>query len=213
MAPGTPFRGTCAAAFVVEKAIARILRVRIRRGVISAPESELLYPLPMLYAAARRELPRFEAVKPGDLPPVARRLLVHSGDMTSKLEEHFGDAMQLRVLQCDHTDEHYRREVVLCCAKTGLAVEYGAIEIQLSAFGPAIRDEIIAAKFPLGGLLNRHGIRYRSEPRGFFKIEPCPLLEEVFSSTDGQPLYGRANRLVGNDGAILARIAEILRPV
>ncbi len=177
----------------------------------SAPD--LLHPLPALYATAGRELPRIETIEPSSLPPVARRLLAHSGDMTSKLEEHFGDEIRLRVIQCEHTAQHYHREVVLCCVKSGLPVEYGAIEINLSAFDPGLRAEIIEAQLPLGGLLNRHGIRYRSEPRGFFKVEPCHLLEEVFSCAAIEPLYGRANHLVDADGKTLARIVEVLRPV
>lgn len=182
--------------------------------MIQAPD--LLHPLPALYSAAGRDLPEFESIEPDDLSDVARRLLVHSGDMTSKLEEHFGDDMLLRVLQCEHTAEHYRREVVLFCARSGIAVEYGAIEINLSAFDPALRAEIVDAKLPLGGLLNRHGIRYRSEPRIFLRVAPCKLLAEVFDLAElptVASLYGRTNRLLNEGGIVLARIVEVLRPV
>ena len=132
--------------------------------------SDFLHPLPALYAAAGREMPQFEKVAPEELNAVARRLLVHSGDMTSKLEEHFEDEMRLRVIQCEHTSERYRREVVLFCEKSGLPVEYGAIEIALDAFPEPLRAEIIAGVLPLGGLLNAHAVRYRSEPNGFLRV-------------------------------------------
>jgi chorismate-pyruvate lyase len=181
--------------------------------VITASPLELLYPLPALYATAGRPLPEFEVVEASALPPAAHRLLVHSGDMTSKLEEFFADEMRLRVLQCEHTAEHYRREVVLFGEKSNLPVEYGAIEIHLSAFTEDLRSEILSGKLPLGGLLNRHGARYRSEPRAFLRVSYCPRMSELFQLTHTSVHFGRSNRLIDADGTELAKIVEILRPV
>ena len=175
--------------------------------------SDLLHPLPALYAAAGRPMPQFDIVQPSELSPDARRLLVHSGDMTSKLEEHFGDDMRLRVIQCEHTPERYRREVILFCAKSALPVEYGAIEISLDAFTEPLRSEIVAGVLPLGGLLNAHKVRYRSEPNGFLRVAPCAHLAELFNLASPAPLFGRSNRLLSADGVVLARIVEVLRPV
>lgn len=174
---------------------------------------ELLHPLPTLYAAVGRSLPEFEAVDATALPPSARRLLAHSGDMTSKLEEFFSDEMRLQVLQCDHTPKHYRREVILYGANNDLPVEYGAIEINLHAFEEGIREEIVSGKVPLGGLLNRHRLRYRSEPRAFLRVAPCPRLTELFKLSSGSMHFGRSNRLLDANGNELAVIVEILRPV
>jgi chorismate-pyruvate lyase len=174
---------------------------------------ELLHPLPALYAAAGRALPDFEIVEATALPPAAHRLLVHSGDMTSKLEEFFSDDMRLRVLQCEHTAEHYRREVVLFGKDSGLPVEYGAIEINLRAFEDGLREEIVAGKLPLGGLLNRHGVRYRSEPRAFLRVAFCSRMTELFNLPKASIHFARSNRLINADGTELASIVEILRPV
>ncbi len=181
--------------------------------MISAPSLEALYPLPALYAAAGRTLPEFHIVQATALPKAAHRLLVHSGDMTSKLEEHFADKMTLRVIQRQHTPEHYRREVLLVGEKSRQPVEYGAIEIQLAAFSEPLRAEILAGQLPLGGLLNRHGIRYRSEPRAFLRVSPDGKLVDLFELQEVAPLYGRSNVLLGASGEILAQIVEILRPV
>lgn len=181
--------------------------------MITAPPLELLYPLPAMYAAADRPLPEFEMVEASSLPPAAHRLLVHSGDMTSKLEEFFADEMRLRVLQCEHTAEHYRREVVLFGEKSNLSVEYGAIEINLPAFKEDLRAEIVSGKLPLGGLLNRHGVRYRSEPRAFLRVAYCSRMSELFQLTHTSVHFARSNRLIDADGTELAKIVEILRPV
>ncbi len=179
----------------------------------NAPTLDLLHPLPLLYEAASHPLPAFELVDAKALPAAAHRLLVHTGDMTSKLEDFFADEMALRVLQCDHTAEHYRREVVLYCAKSGQAVEYGAIEIELGSFDEAIRAEIISGHAPLGGLLNRHGVRYRSRPRGFLRVAPDMRLAEMFQLPAPVSLYGRTNQLLDAQDRVLASIVEVLRPV
>lgn len=180
--------------------------------MITASAIELLHPLPELYAAAGRVLPEFETIDANALPPVAYRLLVHSGDMTSKLEEHYSDKMRLRVLQCDHRAEHYRREVILFGERTGLPVEYGAIQIHLEAFEEQLRAEIVSGILPLGGLLNRYGIRYRSEPRGFLRVAPCARMCELFQLEQPTVLYARSNRLLDAEGLELASIVEVLRP-
>jgi len=181
--------------------------------VTSTPTLEILHPLPLLYEAASHPLPDFELVDSKSLPPAAHSLLVHTGDMTSKLEEFFADEMTLRVLQCDHTADHYRREVVLCCAKSGEAVEYGAIEIELSAFDESLRSEIVLGHSPLGGLLNRHAIRYRSRPRGFLRVAPDLRLAEIFHLPAPVSLFGRTNQLLDSQDRVLASIVEVLRPV
>ena len=181
--------------------------------MITAPPLELLHPLPALYATASRPLPEFEIVEASALSPAAHRLLVHSGDMTSKLEEYFADDMRLRVLQCEHNAEHYRREVVLFGKSSGLPVEYGAIQIDLRAFDDELRSLIVEGKLPLGGLLNRHGVRYRSEPRAFLSVAFCPRMTELFNLQKPSLHFARSNRLINADGVELASIVEILRPV
>jgi hypothetical protein len=181
--------------------------------VIATDSLDLLHPLPLFFDAAQRPLPEIETTDASTLSHGAYRLLVHAGDMTSKLEDFFSDQMLLRVLQREHTPAHYRREVVLHGAKSGLPVEYGAIEINLGAFPEALRGEIVAARLPLGGLLNRHAIRYRSEPRAFLRVAPSIWLAELFELPEPAVHFGRANVLLGPNGEVLARIVEILRPV
>lgn len=181
--------------------------------MITAPAPELLHPLPLFFEAAQRTVPEIEWIDSANLPRAANRLLVHAGDMTSKLEDYFGHDMLLRVLQCEHTPEHYRREVMLVCAGTGLPVEYGAIEIELAAFPEDLRREIVAAKLPLGGLMNRYALRYRSEPRGFLRVAPCRWMAELFNLPQPKEQFGRSNVLLGTRNEVLARIVEILRPV
>ncbi len=180
--------------------------------IAAEPSSDLLYPLSHFCRAGGRAQPECESVAGPSMPEPYRALLVHHGDMTSRLEEFHGAPMSLRVLRRETSGDAYRREVLLCKADDGLPVEYGAIEIDLAAFPDPLRTEILDGRLPLGGLLNQHGVRYRSEPRGFLKLAPDPAMDAHFGLAGAHTFYGRSNLLIGDNDRILARIVEVLRP-
>jgi hypothetical protein len=176
------------------------------------PSAERLYPLGHFRKATGEPLPEAVELVGEAVPEPARTLLVHHGDMTSRLEAHFGGPMGLRVLRCESSPEQYLREVVLLSGPERLPVEYGAIEIRLAAFEEALRAQIVEAREPLGGLLNRVGFRYWSEPLAFIRIGPDRVMRELFGTPDATCFYGRCNVLLGDGGVELARIVELLRP-
>ncbi len=146
-----------------------------------------------------------------ELPEAAAALLVHNGDMTSRLEALHADKVCLDVVNRSIADERgYFREVILRKATDSRAVEYGVIEIVLGGFSRILQNEIEDGKVPLGGLLNRDGLGYFSEPQCFFGLYPSEWMQEIFDGSDGCELYGRCNILKRSDGMILARIVEVL---
>jgi chorismate-pyruvate lyase len=147
------------------------------------------------------------------MPEPFRSLLVHHGDMTSRLEDFYGGPVVIEVLHHERALEAYRREVVLRMDATGLPVEYGAIEIDLAAFDGELRRLILEEHLPLGGLLNRFCVSYRSEPRAFIRLGPDKVMQRVFGMPAADEFFGRCNQLFAVDGRLLARIVEVLRPV
>jgi hypothetical protein len=180
--------------------------------MIAAAETELLYPLTLFCSNGGHALPAFEVIDGATMPEPYRGLLVHRGDMTSRLEEFHGGPVIIEVLHHEHTPDAYRREVVLHVESGGLPVEYGAIEIDLAAFDGELRRLILEEHLPLGGLLNRFHMDYRSEPRAFIRLGPDPVMQRVFGMPEADHFFGRCNRLFGADGQLLARIVEVLRP-
>ena len=181
--------------------------------MISAPpETELLYPLSRFRREGGRTIPAYELVKDSEMPEPYRSLLVHNGDMTSRLETFHGGNIVLEVLHLDRSQSAYRREVVLHLEKSGLPVEYGAIEINLDAFQPELREKILEGRLPLGGLLNHYKVNYHSRPRGFFRLAADPQMSTIFGAPESQEFYGRSNELLGDKNVVLARIVEVLRP-
>lgn len=179
---------------------------------IEVADTEILFPLSRFCERDGHPLPRAEVIDGSAMPEPYRGLLVHFGDMTSRLERFHGARMTLRVLHREVDGESYRREVLLCAEDSGLPVEYGAIEIRLAAFEPALRAPIVEGKHPLGGLLNLHGVRYYSRPRAFLRLVPDSAIAAHFDLDGAHTLYGRANDLLDERDRVLARIVEVLRP-
>ncbi len=175
-------------------------------------QDEFLYPLSQFRHREGVELGSFATVTEAAMPEPYRSLLVHDGDMTSRLEAFHGGAIHLEVLHREETGESYRREVVLRVAGSERPVEYGAIEIHLDQFGPTVRAAILAAREPLGGIMNEHQVVYRSEPQAFFRLASDGVMARLFGTADEQEFFGRCNVLRGGGGEILARIVEVLRP-
>lgn len=173
---------------------------------------ELLHPLTIFRKRDGRPLPIFEEIEGAAMPDPYRMLLVHNGDMTSRLEAFHASPMKLRILHVERTGNEYRREVLLCAQDSGLPVEYGAIEIHLEAFPEDLREQIVEGRLPLGGLLNRARFIYSSSPRAFLRLMPDLSLSRLFGLDSGTSLYGRCNVLLDESGAELAHIVEVLRP-
>jgi len=173
---------------------------------------ELLHPLTIFRKRDGRPLPVFEEIDGGAMPNPYRSLLVHNGDMTSRLEQFHGSPMKLRILHIERVENEYRREVLLCAQDSGLPVEYGAIEIHLDAFPEELREQIVEGKLPLGGLLNRAQFVYGSSPRAYLRLLPDLSLSRLFGAESAKAYYGRCNVLLDQAGAELAHIVEVLRP-
>lgn len=181
--------------------------------MITTAPGDLLYPLTLFCQNGGHPLPSCESIEGSAMPQPYRDLLVHCGDMTSRLEAFHHGQIVIEVLHHEHTPETYRREVVLRVESSGLAVEYGAIEIELSAFEGELRQLILEEHLPLGGLLNRFGIRYRSEPKAFIRLGADAVMQRVFEMPTAREFFGRCNVLLGEHDRVLARIVEVLRPV
>jgi len=181
--------------------------------MIATTSSDLLYPLRRFCADAGHALPTCEVIDGATMPEPYRSLLVHHGDMTSRLETFHDGGIVIEVLHQEQTAEAYRREVVLRVESSGLAVEYGAIEIHLDAFGEDLRRLILEHHLPLGGLLNRFKVNYRSEPKAFIRLGADPVMQRVFEAPEAREFFGRSNVLIGDGDQVLAQIVEVLRPL
>ena len=146
------------------------------------------------------------------MPLPYRDLLVHDGDMTSRLQQFHDGNVYVDRLHSSTDGGAYFREVILRRESDEVAVEYGAIEISLAALPEDVSAEVLAARRPLGGILNHYRISYNSAPKAFLRIAPDDAIRETFGPVE-ESLYGRCNQITGFNGETFARIVEILPPL
>ena len=155
----------------------------------------------------------FHSLAGKDLPEPARRLLVHSQDMTSTLATFHESPLRVEVLQRQRLNDLYLREVFLRTVGANAIVEYGVIAIALEQFTPTQQAAVEAGEIPLGGLLHRFNIPFQSAPISFISVSGEALAQTPLQAPKDPPCYGRFNRLTKPTGEPLAWILEILPPV
>ncbi|MPY89822.1 MAG: hypothetical protein GEU99_18105 [Luteitalea sp.] len=184
-------------------------RPRTARRRDATSSNGILYPLDVVYARAGLAEPRVARISPEEIPLPYRSLLVHESDMTVTLEQHFGGPVLLRPLSTFSARGSYFRRVLLVQEYSGRPVEMGAIRIQLDAFRPRIRAEILRNEVPLGRILRRRGVDFKSRAKVFLAITPNPEMMGVFWMREPRTLYGRRTE-VFHHGAKIGDIVEVL---
>ncbi len=178
--------------------------------MVMSTKEDVLYPLSFM--RMNRGLPKlsYEEMDPSLLPEPYQSLLVHEGDMTSRLEGFHESAIKVRRLRSSNDGKNYFREVVLETLEGSKPAEYGAIEIILETLPEEARELVVQARLPLGGILNDYRIPYSSTPRAFLKVVPDEPIVEAFGSVEADEIFGRSNEITGFNGETIARIVEIL---
>ncbi len=159
---------------------------------------------------AARCQPRLEQIDPRDIPQPARQLLVHEHDMTSTLQGFFRDEIHLRVLNQQRTSKVYTREVVLCLDRDDRPVEYGTIDVHYMLLPKAARADIERAHRPFGAILKDYRVAYRCRPGPYFRVHADEGVHKALRLQSQPVLFGRRNRLLTEDGALLADVLEVL---
>lgn len=140
-----------------------------------------------------------EKVDPPEMPAPYDRLLVHHDHMTTRLADHFGQPVELSVLQDDLDGDLYRRKIVLKLAGRDEVVEFGVVRIDLSYAPDIVREEILERRAPLGDILIRHNVLRRIEPRWYLRVSGgCSMFSETMAATTGDT-FGRVGTIYCND--------------
>jgi chorismate-pyruvate lyase len=165
------------------------------------------------YERAGLSSPVLEELDPAAVPQPYQALLVHSSDMTPTLTRYFGQAMKLQVLNREHQDDSYKREITLWLADGSRPVEYGVIRICLDLLPSAARHGVLQEQRPLGEILQQESIPHRSWPNAFFRLKSDAHAGGALGSPRHGFLYGRRNLLFDDSRRLLADVIEVLAPV
>ena len=173
---------------------------------------DLLFPLSFMRSVRGSPKLSYEKIEPDTITEPYRSLLVHEGDMTSRLEAYHESSLRVRRLRSSNDGKSYFREVVLETESTAKATEYGAIEISLGSLPEEIHPLVVEAKLPLGSILNNSRIPYSCFPRAYLKIVPDGPIVDALGTVEADVLYGRSNEIRSFNDQVIARIVEILPP-
>ncbi len=171
-----------------------------------------VYPLDEFYQQRGDPLPVIGRVEPTEIPEPYQSLLVHEGDMTSRLEAFHGDSIHIQLLARHTHENEYFREVVLLSSGAKKPVEFGAIKIVLDLFSAEAQKEILKEQRPLGQILKQFNVAHSSRPRTFLAVTSDDFMNRALKLNGTHALYGRRNNLVDNWDRPLAEIVEILPP-
>ncbi len=170
------------------------------------------YPLDEFYRERGEILPAIGRVEPNVIPEPYKSLLVHDGDMTSRLQAFYADAIHVQLLARHTHENEYFREVVLMSNGEKNPVEFGAIKIILDLFPLEAQKEILKEHRPLGQILKDFNIEHLSRPKFFLTLSSDGFMNRALKLAGTHSLYGRRNTLVDPWGRPLAEIVEILPP-
>lgn len=151
-----------------------------------------------------------EVVDPAQMPPAARRLLVHEGHMTPTLGEAYGESVALQVLDHRMEGNCYRRKIVLTVESGRRVVEFGIVRLDLSTAGNGVRERIVAQDTPLGDILNQHNVLTQVSPLWYLRFANDAPLMQYFRPPSATPLYGRVG-MIYCDGEPAVELLEVVR--
>lgn len=180
---------------------------------ISRPPALLdLFPLEELYALRGQPMPAIDPLPAREMPEPCRSLLAHENDMTSTLENFYGQRLEVVVLGRRMAGREYFREVLLRLGPAGRRVAYGAIRIILDLLPEGPRRQILLECQPFGRILTEWGVEFTSHPQAYLRVASDDFINHALDLAGSQCLYGRRNRLLDRWERPLAEIVEILPP-
>jgi hypothetical protein len=157
------------------------------------------------------EVPLARSVAAEAIPAPYRRLLAHSGHMTEVLERHHGGALGVHPYRVQRAGDIYGRRIDLSAAGVVGPVMTGIMIFNLALVAPEVREEIVAARSPLGEILIRRRILRRVAPDAFLHFDPADPLVARFGGDGGRPAYGRL-ATIDCDQCPAVDLLEIVRP-
>lgn len=175
----------------------------------TAPTFEHLYNL----FPDSPDRPQAVEVSAGELPEPYYKLLAHSHHMTVTVEQFYGAAVDVRVLNSRRTGNEYARKILLTLKnEAAKVVQFGLVRINLGVCPEPVRNAITEGKIPLGRVLIQHDMLRRIEPVAFLRVSLSPTMAEWFCVPPGTETYGRVGVIYTGDRPAV-EVLEILAPV
>lgn len=156
-------------------------------------------------------LPHARPITPAALPASARELLVHNGHMTEVLEAHHASPVAVHPFDIHRNGEIYGRKLDLSRAGDGHIVMTGLMIFNLQSVAAAVREEILAARIPLGRILINHQVLREVTSEAYLHIAADDPLAARFGLPAPRDVYGRLATIFC-DGVPAVDLLEVVSP-
>lgn len=163
------------------------------------------------FYGAPENLADFQEISGEDVPPPYRALLDHDQHMTVTLEAFYGCPVQLQLLHRSVSDTHYMRNTLLRRASDGMLVQFGIARLCFAFLPDRVREEIEAARTPMGRVLISHNVLRQVKLTGLWRLGPRDCLSEIFGLDTPQPTYART-ALIYCEGDPAVEVLEVMPP-
>ncbi len=139
------------------------------------------------------------------------QLLGHEDHMTVTVERRHGCQVDVQVLESKSTPTHYLRKIVLRRKSDRRVVQYGIVRLALDTLQPAVREEILEQKIPLGRVLIEHDVMRHVQLNALWEVKAGEELCHLFQVEPGHLTYGRT-ALIYCNGEPAVELLEIVAP-
>src|SRR5262245_38314360 len=145
-------------------------------------------------------------------PEPYQRLLVHQQHMTVTMEEFYHTPVVVKVLGRRLEGDIYSRKILLERSDNGRVVQFGIVRFDLGVVLPAVREEILSERTPLGRILINFNVLRHIDPGAILKIAVGAGLAAWFGCKAGTASYGRLATIFCNQRPAVD-LLEVAAPV
>lgn len=124
-------------------------------------------------------------------PEPYKRLLVHDRHMTVTMEEFYGSPVGVNVLDRKLEGNTYSRSILLKRSDNEAVVQFAVMRFDLDMVLPAVRDEILSERTPLGRILINYNVFRFVDLGAIFRITAGPAFARLCGCSVGEVTYGR----------------------
>ena len=144
-----------------------------------------------MFGGAERLITSAEHIPSSQTPEPYKQLLVHDHHMTVTMESFHGDQVCVEILESQHSNNAYSRQIVLKLMETSRVVQFGIVRFHLEYVTPTVRDEILAGQTPLGRVLINHNVLRHIDLGAVMQIVAGHDLARALQTQVGTVTYGR----------------------
>ncbi len=145
-------------------------------------------------------------------PEPYKRLLVHEGHMTVAMEEFHRSSVLVKVLDRKLDGNIYSRKILLNRSDNGAVIQFAVIRFDLDMVLPAVRDEILSERTPLGRILINYNVFRFVDLGAILKITAGPAFARLCGCSTGEATYARLATIFCNQKPAVD-LLEVAAPI